>query len=684
MKILLTSVALAALAAPSLTQISDLQAGRNFPTATNSFGTGRSENVDVGDIDNDGDMDVGVANGGDGSAQDNRVYVNRGNMQAGTEGEFLDESEVRLAGAPTDTSRDIEFADFDGDFDLDMYISNRGTTINNGEVSRSFQNQGGAQLSTIGFFLENTDVFWGNLVSVPLEDEAGVQDGQGPFRDFSCDCDFGDLDNDGDLDLFHSTYGPNLTGNKDSLIFLNDGAGTFNELSPWVNAGADIQLITLDIDLADFDGDMDIDVFGSSRGTQARVYRNNFAQNGWAGDPFTDITQTALFDQDSNSTGGQNYEAEFGDLDGDGDFDVWGKNWNGFTDRILINDGNFNFTQNNALIAGDPNVDENEVDFFDYDGDGDLDTFAANFSGLNSIYQGGLNQGVSVYNRNGTAGASWPEAPALGNGGTTLDGECADIDGDGDPDLLLANDSNQPNVVWFNVLGIPDTHAPTFFQWTNQGDKADGTDTVVVVQIRDNNNYYNIDYYNVDLLYSVNGGTEACVDMFAMRGQQFRAVIPGGINGSIAYRIRAEDDAGNTATSATRNYVQTSSGAPLWEVLGCGTPGTDGRMPSFTIKGTQTLGQDITLQLTDAKRNSVALLWISLAPTFFNAAGGTLFAFPADVALVFNTGGQGGLWAQVPWGGSPVGTNHYWQCIVQDAGSIHGLTLSNGVHGVQP
>ena len=57
----------------------DLQPGRNFPTVTNTFGTGRSENLDVGDVDHDGDYDVVVANGGDGSPQANVIYINDGN-----------------------------------------------------------------------------------------------------------------------------------------------------------------------------------------------------------------------------------------------------------------------------------------------------------------------------------------------------------------------------------------------------------------------------------------------------------------------------------------------------------------------------------------------------------------------------------------------------------------------------
>ena len=141
------TIALAALSMSPLAfgQISDLQPGRNFPTGPNAFGGGRSENIDVGDVDNDGDYDVVVANGGDGSAQANVIFINNGGAQGGTTGTFSNQTGTRFAGIPNDTSRDCEFADVDGDFDLDIYISNRGTTVNGGEVSRLYENQGGIQ-----------------------------------------------------------------------------------------------------------------------------------------------------------------------------------------------------------------------------------------------------------------------------------------------------------------------------------------------------------------------------------------------------------------------------------------------------------------------------------------------------------------------------------------------------------
>lgn len=692
MRILLFLGAGLALAPATQAQLTDLQPGRNFQTAQIQFGGGRSENIDIGDIDNDGDYDVGIANGGDGTAEANVVYVNNGGVQGGTMGTFSNETNTRWAGVPNDTSRDIEFVDFENDGDLDVYISNRGTTVNNGEVSRSYENQGGKQNGAIGFYAENTPRFWGTLISVPANEEEGPQDGKGPFRDFSCDCDFGDLDDDGDVDLFHSSYGPNINGTRDSRIFMNDGNGMFNEHWPWMSPGGDIRVHTLDIDLADFDSDYDLDVFASSRDSQARVWRNNLYTT--TGEPalFTDVTQTALINTGATLVGGGNYEAEFADMDGDGDFDVWGKNYGNSQDDItMVNDGNGVFTIQD-WIRGDPGVDENEVDFFDYDNDGDLDAFVANFGGTNWIYTNGLAQGQDgsngLFHRNGVSGqASWDETPQNGNSGTSLDGECADMDGDGDVDVMLSNDGGQQNRYWENVLGTPDTFAPTFHQFTQQGDKSDGSDTVIHAQLRDNANYYVIQFYKTNLIYTVDGGDERCVSMLSQSGQQFRGVIPGGLVGEIAYRIETSDDAGNTAVSATVTYNQ-SGGAndDLWHSISCGTVGERGT-PYLEGRGEMTPGSASSFVLKDGASNAFAVLFLSASstPVFFKQ--GTLYTFP--ISLMQNRGTDaGGLdYFGFPWPSTsvlPSGTPLYVQYGIQDTVHPTGVALSNAIHGTIP
>ncbi|GJM21104.1 MAG: hypothetical protein DHS20C15_10190 [Planctomycetota bacterium] len=694
----LAGLAVLALGTDVSAQIADLQPGRNFPTAINAFGGGRSENIDLADIDHDGDYDVGISNGGDGSAQANVIYINNGGVQGGTIATFSNGTATRFAGFPNDTSRDIEFADFENDGDFDIYISNRGTTANGGETSRAYINQGGLQFGSIGFFDEGTNNFWGNLISVPTGDEIGTQNGAGPFRDYSCDCDFADFNDDGFIDLFHSSYGPNINGLRDSRLFMNDGTGVFDEHWPWVDPGADIRLHTLDIDPVDLDDDFDIDVFGSSRDSQARVYRNNLYGGTGAGRLFTDMTQTAILNTGAGLNGSNNYEAEFADHDGDGDFDIWMKNYDGGgggnLDRILRNNGDFTFTKMTTWIKGDPNTDENEVDFLDFDSDGDLDAWVANFLGTNYLYAGSAAQGVTFgdgfYHRTGTSSSgsqySHNELPQNGNSNQSLDGEAADMDNDGDPDLLLSNDLNQQNRYYQNTLGVPDTFAPTFHKITNQGNKSDGSDTVIHVALRDNAPYYIVGYYRVNLVYTVDGGQERKVRMFSQGTQQFRGVIPGGHNGMIAYRIEAEDDNGNASVSGTTTYNQTAGGQTLIESLSTGTGGTGG-VPQLTIAGTLAPGSATHVKLEDAAPNALSVLFISAASTPVPFKMGTLYTFPINV-LVNRTTKPGGFdTLNVPWPGAiPSGVPLYLQYATADAGAVlgSGVTLSNAVKATSP
>jgi hypothetical protein len=682
----LSGVALLVLGSNVPAQLADLQPGRNFPTASIQFGSGRSENIDLGDVDNDGDYDVIVANGGDGSNQANEIYINNGGVQGGTEGTFSNATGARFSGVPNDRSRDIEFADFDADCDLDIYVSNRGTTTEGGQPSRAYINQGGMQFGAIGFYVEDTPTFWRTLVSIPGGDQ--VSGGNtGAWRDYSCDCDFGDLDLDGDIDLFHSSYGPNINGARDSRIFMNDGTGLFDEYWPWANAGADIKTHTLDMDLVDLDGDMDIDVFMSSRDSQARVYRNNLQADGtFPADAFTDITQSALIATGATVSGTSNYEMEFGDVDGDGDFDMYAKNYQNFTDKILRNNGDMTFTELD-WIQGDPNVDENEVDFLDFDGDGDLDCFLANFSGVNALYASGLAQGLTgtqLYHRTGNGSYPNPEVPSSGNGGTTLDGECADMDGDGDTDILLANDGNQNNRYWQNTLGVPDTHAPTVNIMTVQGNKSDGSDTPIRAQLMDNTNYYVIGFYKVDLLYTVNGGTENRIKMFSQMAQQFQAIIPGGINGTISYRIVGADDNGNSFSTTPVVYTQTSAGPTLVENIDDGTPGIYGN-PYLEVKGTFVAGSSISVNLCDASPSSLAVLFLSLTSAPLPFKGGLLHTIPIVAQLNLGTSAGGLNYFEVVWpAGLPIGTEVYYQYGVADVTSAFGATLSNAVVSTQP
>ena len=687
--VVLAAGALAALSPSAPAQLADLQPGRNF-TAQSSFGSGKCENGDFGDADLDGDLDAVTANGGDGSvAQLARIFINSG---AGT---FTDETATRFAGFPLMGSRDIEFADIENDGDLDVLVANKGSGGGSvGQVSRFFVNLGGVQAGAVGFFADETDTRWGTLSGVLVADQVCGGCGFGPFRDWSCDCDFGDLDDDGDLDLFFSSYGPAFNGTRDSRIFLNDGLGVFNELFPWANAGADIKTHTADFDLADFDGDYDLDVFMSSRQSQARVYMNNLYGPASAS-AFQDITQTALIAQGAVITGQANYEVEYADVDGDADFDVWMVNYNGNTERVLRNDGpaagGFKFVQVNALIANDPLNDENEVDFGDYDNDGDLDAFMANFSGTNFMYQSNLaqgGQGGGLFHRTGVVSGQSPnpELPSNFNGGTSLDADWADVDGDGDLDIGLFNDANQGNWLFRNLLGVPDTHAPAFAQLTAQGDKPNGTETVIHAQVRDNGpGEWLTNYFAWDLVYTVDGGSPVVVEMLGQSGGQARGVIPAQTDALVNYHVEVTDLAGNTGVSAGRAFVQGTVSLPdPWTDIGFGLAGVSG-VPSLAGTGQLTTGSAGTLVLANAAPAAPCLLFISLASSPVSFKCGTLAAQPIAFQFPLGTDGSGGLplgWTSWPSGLS--GASLWFQYAIADGAAVCGVALSNALRADVP
>jgi hypothetical protein len=72
--------------------------------------------VEAVDIDGDGDLDVLVANDG----ENNAMYINEGNgeLKKLTEGAFVTDTGM--------SSRDVEVADLDGDGDMDILVANDG------------------------------------------------------------------------------------------------------------------------------------------------------------------------------------------------------------------------------------------------------------------------------------------------------------------------------------------------------------------------------------------------------------------------------------------------------------------------------------------------------------------------------------------------------------------------------
>jgi hypothetical protein len=238
--------------------------------------------LELGDVDDDGDLDMVLSDWGEGSNMNNSggrtmLWLNDG------QGNFTDVTKTQMPEQLIQFSWDLEFIDFDNDFDLDIAISckrcatsrifvNDGKgffkdkrllpaytnnydfevmdinndgfldliTVNDGDIVEKesdsrrehiFLNQEGKK------FIDATDALW------PDSQNIGMDDNNIIFLDF---------DSDKDPDFLISS----LTG-EDRLL-VNDGTGKFNLLQP-VLKGEPTPL-TLSMVLGDINNDKKLDI----------------------------------------------------------------------------------------------------------------------------------------------------------------------------------------------------------------------------------------------------------------------------------------------------------------------------------------------------------------------------------------------------------------------------------------
>ena len=203
-------------------------------------GTSYSTGVAVGYLNNDGRLDIFVANSGVPAQNDgmwNTVWLQKGDgsfeqkdQNSATEG---------IQGLGFGFSTGVALGDLDNDGDVDAFVTN------NGEANRVWLNNGDGTFYSVG--------------SLGSSYSTGVA--------------LGDLDNDGDLDAF--VVNINFDTNNPTafnIIWLNDGSGNFTnnqELEAFESTA---------VALADFDEDGDLDAFVTNTGGVSNdntVWRNN-------------------------------------------------------------------------------------------------------------------------------------------------------------------------------------------------------------------------------------------------------------------------------------------------------------------------------------------------------------------------------------------------------------------------
>ena len=447
----------------------------------------------IGDIDGDGDLDIIFANGrgyaSQGTIETQRVYINNGS------GVFTDESASRLGFSGW--CRGVELGDIDDDGDLDLIF-----TQDFNKLPHLFANNGS------GFF---TDVTAAQLPNITLS---------------SSRAQFGDVDNDGDLDIYITSGGSNRFSCGQYRLYLNDGDGFFTDETVGHLPIGDV-CNNMDCIFGDIDGDFDLDVKTASTGNNnSRLYRN---------DGTGVFTLVAGVPSDSSC-----YSYDFGDINGDGDLDLLGVNAGASSTELLLeNDGTGAFTDISDQISPNPFLDDNDSKFLDYDNDGDLDLVVARLG----------SGGERLYNNDGNGNFTQVSDVMQVISDSSLDIMVADLTGNGKLDIVTAQgeSGNFENRIYINN-GPADTIAPDIVRTEQLKDTSDKIGPYVVRaviydQMTSDRGFFD---HGVTLNYSVEAGPVQEIPMKWSGNSLWRGEIPGQPEGgTITYFVTALDSADN-------------------------------------------------------------------------------------------------------------------------------------------
>jgi hypothetical protein len=407
--------------------------------------TGRYEYLEVMgggvcclDYDGDGDLDLYFVNGNriDGPPDEtitNRLYRNEGDFK------FRDVTSAAGVG-DTGYGQGAAAADYDQDGDIDLYVTNYGPNV-------LYRNNGDGTFTDVAERVGVRDAGWGQSVCFVDYDRDGRLDllvqnylqhgstmgvesfiyvgkqrvadyssplgfpgapdrlyhnqGDGTFRDVTEAAELGayagkgmglacvDFDRDGRVDIFEAN------DSMENYLFHNLGEGRFEEIGHRAGVAynmAGVPEASMGVDTADYDHDGDWDLIVPCLSRQFfTLYRNDNAY-------FTDIsTVSGLAQATAHATG---FDAHFLDYDNDGDLDLFftcggvrigddappGASYQqryGMPDLLLANDGSGHFVDVSASAGPyfkQALIGRGSVTA-DLDNDGDRDLVVSNLAG---------------------------------------------------------------------------------------------------------------------------------------------------------------------------------------------------------------------------------------------------------------------------------------------------------------
>jgi FG-GAP-like repeat len=430
---------------------------------------------------------------------------------------------------------------------------------------------------------------------------------------------------------------------------LNNGSGFFAN-SP-ASLPADIYNAQ-DVTLGDWDGDFDIDIIQTGKGTAAQrsaLWLNN--GNGT-------FAASALL----NASGsGNTYEGDPADLDGDGDLDIAQQSITGFSEGWVRNNG---ASVTNITFSGTNSHDDNEMASLDYDNDGDLDVVVGSLSGPNEkAYQNVAN--VFTHQAN--------IFPAGGD--STMDFAFADLNNDRRIDMVTGQgeSGNFLDKVFVNN-GPQDTRVPTVQATQNPG-AIGATATVYKARVRD----ALIDDGHINATARLIFATPAASGLASAINQgcgTFRAAVGTAGASSVSACWVIQDQAGNTTQGTGTTTLGVANG---WAVQAAGLAGVRG-VPVLAGAGANQANTAGYLGLFGARSNAISALLIGTAAGNLPFFGGTLVPFPIIAQVNISTDAKGEVaFPYVMPATIPGGLDIYLQWAISDAAAVQGVALSNGL-----
>jgi hypothetical protein len=454
-----------------------------------------------------------------------------------------------------------------------------------------------------------------------------------------------DIDGDGDLDVLAASE------LDDSISWFEntDGFGSFGPAQV-ITASA---ISATDVQGVDVDGDGDVDVLTASAGDSTIAWHENLDGLGTFGARQLITTNAFLA-----------FAVDAADLDGDAAPDVLSASW---LDNKLAwyenTDGLGAFGPQTIISTAAANP----VSVFasDLDGDGDADVLSASQ----------LDGRIAWYENTDGLGSFGPQRTITTTAVLAWQVTAADIDGDGDADVLSASELDD-RIAWYeNTDGLGTFGAPNDI--TNTADGAtsvhacdldgDGDADVLSASGADATVAW---YENLD-----GTGSFGPPQVLAADAAQAFSVWAADLDG--------DGDADALSASWADGKVAWYENLLQWSDLGQALAGTSGA-PILAGSGALLAGAPTSLSLSSARPNAVAVLVIGLSALNAPFKGGVLVPQADVLVSPLPTGPAGLVVLSAAWPLLPSGFTVYFQHWISDPAGPQGFAASNALSGTVP